>query len=101
MTCYFSINFCGQAASSQELIIQNDVIQKNFNHSMMDSLVNNYLNIEKSGTYLISLFMAIILATIIAFHPQTFGNYVVGSHSSNKKDKSRRTYNFRRDRFKL
>lgn len=35
--------------------------------------VNNYLNIEKSGNYLISLLMAIILATIIAFHPQTFG----------------------------
>ena len=40
---------------------------------MIYSFVNNYLNIEKSGTYLISLLMAIILGTIIAFHPQTFG----------------------------
>lgn len=73
MTCYFSINFCGQAALSQEPIIQNVFLEKNLNNSMMDNLVTNYLNIEKSGTYLISLLMAIILATIIAFHPQTFG----------------------------
>ena len=44
-----------------------------FGFAMIYSFVNNYLNIEKSGTYLISLLMAIILGTIIAFHPQTFG----------------------------
>lgn len=40
---------------------------------MMSSFLQNYMGVEQLGTYLISLFMAIGLAMIIAFHPQTFG----------------------------
>ena len=40
---------------------------------MMDSFVQNYMGFEQLGTYLISLFVALGLAMIIAFHPQTFG----------------------------
>ena len=42
-------------------------------NSMVDSLIENYMGIDNLGTYLISLFLAIILAMIIAFHPQTYG----------------------------
>ncbi|MEM8675591.1 MAG: MgtC/SapB family protein [Cyanobacteria bacterium P01_G01_bin.67] len=41
--------------------------------SMLDSFVGNYMGVEQLGNYLISLMVAITLAMIIAFHPQTFG----------------------------
>ena len=41
--------------------------------SMMDKFVANYMGIDQLGTYLISLFVALVLATILAFHPQTYG----------------------------
>ncbi|MCC0178249.1 MgtC/SapB family protein [Waterburya agarophytonicola K14] len=40
---------------------------------MMQGFVQNYMGYEQLGTYLISLFVALILAAIIAFHPQTYG----------------------------
>ena len=40
---------------------------------MVDKFVSNYMGFEQLGTYLISLSVALILAMIIAFHPQTFG----------------------------
>ena len=41
--------------------------------SMMDSFVENYMGFEQLETYLISLFVAIALSMVIAFHPQTYG----------------------------
>ena len=41
--------------------------------SMMDKFVANYMGIDQLGTYLVSLSVAMFLATILAFHPQTYG----------------------------
>ena len=41
--------------------------------SMLDSFIGNYMGVEQLNSYLISLVVALILATIIAFHPQTYG----------------------------
>lgn len=41
--------------------------------SMLDSFIGNYMGINQLGSYLISLLFAIVLAVIIAFHPQTYG----------------------------
>ena len=41
--------------------------------SMMDSFVQNYMGLEQLGAYIVSLLTALLLATIIAFHPQTYG----------------------------
>ncbi|MEM8830480.1 MAG: MgtC/SapB family protein [Cyanobacteria bacterium P01_G01_bin.19] len=58
---------------NQQLFIQNVFTNSSIGESMMDSFVENYMGFEQLGTYLISLAIALILATIIAFHPQTFG----------------------------
>ena len=42
-------------------------------NSMLDSFIGNYMGIDRVGNYLISLSVALILAVIIAFHPQTYG----------------------------
>ena len=57
----------------QLIYIQNIFTGQTVGESMMDSFVQNYMGFQQLGTYLISLFVALILATIIAFHPQTFG----------------------------
>lgn len=41
--------------------------------SMMDRFIANYMGADRLGTYLVSLSVAMILATILAFHPQTYG----------------------------
>ena len=41
--------------------------------SMLDGLLGNYMGVDQIWSYLISLFVAIILSVIIAYHPQTFG----------------------------
>lgn len=41
--------------------------------SMLDSFVTNYMGVEQLGGYLISLIVALGLAAIIAFHPNTYG----------------------------
>lgn len=39
----------------------------------MDSFVENYMGFEQIETYVISLFVAISLSMVIAFHPKTYG----------------------------
>ncbi|MGD1919273.1 MAG: MgtC/SapB family protein [Pleurocapsa sp.] len=58
---------------NQQLFIQNIFTGQSAGESMVDRFVENYMGFQQLGTYLISLFVALILATIIAFHPQTFG----------------------------
>lgn len=58
---------------NQPLLIQNIFTGQNIKESMMDGFVENYMGFEQLETYLISLFAALFLATIIAFQPQTFG----------------------------
>ena len=41
--------------------------------SMLDSFIGNYMGANQIWSYLISLAVAITLATIIAYHPQTYG----------------------------
>ena len=41
--------------------------------SMLDSFIGNYMGFSQVGSYLVSLAVAIVLATIIAYHPQTYG----------------------------
>ncbi len=69
----FLLTFYGSAVLSQESDLQRVFTGQSLGDSMMDSFVQNYMGIEQLGTYLISLFLAIILATILAFHPQTYG----------------------------
>ena len=42
-------------------------------HSMLDSFIGNYMGVDQLWSYLVSLFVAISLAVIIAYHPQTYG----------------------------
>ncbi len=58
---------------NQQTYIQNIFTGQSVSESMMDSFVENYMGFEQLGTYLISLFVALALATVIAYHPQTFG----------------------------
>jgi len=39
----------------------------------MNSFVENYMGFEQIGTYIISLFTAISISMVIAFHPKTYG----------------------------
>ena len=41
--------------------------------SMFDGFIVNYMGIDRLGSYLISLIVAIVLSMFIAFHPKTFG----------------------------
>ena len=41
--------------------------------SMLDSFIGNYMGVNQIWSYLISLSVAIVLAVIIAYHPQTYG----------------------------
>jgi len=56
-----------------QIYILNIFTGQNTGESMVDKFVSNYMGFEQLGTYLISLSVALILAMIIAFHPQTFG----------------------------
>ena len=58
---------------NRQLFVLNILTGQNISESMMDRFVENYMGVEQLGTYVISLFMALVLATIIAFHPQTYG----------------------------
>ena len=55
------------------LFILNLFTEQITDQSMMDKFVENYMGFQQLGTYIISLSVALILAAIIAFHPQTFG----------------------------
>ena len=69
----FAIALYGRTVLSQEITTQNIFTGQSVTESMMSSFVENYMSIEQLGTYLLSLFVAISLSIIIAFHPQTFG----------------------------
>ena len=58
---------------NQQIYILNIFNGQNVSDNMMNKFVENYMGFQQLGTYLISLFVALLLATIIAFHPQTFG----------------------------
>lgn len=69
----FSITLYGRVVLGQESNLKNVFTGQSSTGSMMDSFVENYMGFEQLGSYVISLFVAIGLAMIIAFHPQTFG----------------------------
>jgi len=77
---YFLASFCfavsAKAVWADEIGInyQLDNLDNLNASSMLDSFIGNYMGIERVGSYLISLAVALILATFIAFHPQTYGN---------------------------
>ena len=56
----------------QQLFMQN-IFTTPAGESMVDKFVENYMGFQQLETYLISLFVALALATVLAFHPQTFG----------------------------
>ena len=66
----FSLTLLGRIVLADEAIINNNLLNSS---SMLDSFIGNYMGIEQLGSYLISLMVAILLAIIIAFHPQTYG----------------------------
>ena len=68
-----AITLYGEVVLSQEITNKNVFTGQSVTESMMSNFVENYMGIDQLGTYLISLFVAIGLAMIIAFHPQTFG----------------------------
>lgn len=70
---YFLVIFFATIYSRVALAQSNIFTQTASMESMLDGFVENYMGLEQLGGYLISLLVAIILATIIAFHPQTFG----------------------------
>ena len=49
-------------------------LQDNFRlDRCFDGFIVNYMGIDRLGSYLISLIVAIVLSMFIAFHPKTFG----------------------------
>lgn len=79
---YFSLIFFGvvygrvvvadEAITNSKLLTQLDPSSID-SSSMLDSFIGNYMGVNQLGSYLISLMVAIFLAIIIAFHPQTYG----------------------------
>lgn len=53
--------------------LSNNPLENLDTNSMLDSFIGNYMGIDRVGNYLISLSVALILAVIIAYHPQTYG----------------------------
>ncbi|MEM7594985.1 MAG: MgtC/SapB family protein [Cyanobacteria bacterium P01_A01_bin.83] len=75
---YFLLIFCASLHQSIVLAQGTDIQERlsgtsSSTSSMLDSFVGNYMGVEQLGNYIISLMVAIALAMIIAFHPQTFG----------------------------
>ena len=68
----FFTTLYGSVVLAQGATAQN-VFPESSMESMLDGFVENYMGVEQLGGYLISLLVAIVLAMIIAFHPQTFG----------------------------
>ena len=72
---YFLASFY-LALSAKTVWADETLVQPGLNldtNSMLDSFIGNYMGIDRVGNYLISLSVALILAVIIAFHPQTYG----------------------------
>lgn len=68
----FFLALGGRVVWAEETIIS-QVLTPPETNSMLDSFIGNYMGVEQLGSYLISLIVAIALAIIIAFHPQTYG----------------------------
>ena len=69
----FLVTLGGRIALSQESNLKDVFIGQSSTSSMIDSFVENYMGFNQLGSYVISLFVAIGLAMILAFHPLTFG----------------------------
>ena len=69
----FSLTLYAEVALGQESNFPKLFTGQSSTNLMMDRFVENYMGFEQLGTYLISLFVALALAMIIAFHPQTYG----------------------------
>ncbi|MEO1464847.1 MAG: hypothetical protein AAFR89_01265, partial [Cyanobacteria bacterium J06633_1] len=68
----FFLALGGRVVWADETVINNGLNSLESN-SMLDSFIGNYMGVEQLSSYLISLIVAIALAIIIAFHPQTYG----------------------------
>ncbi|MEL6581301.1 MAG: hypothetical protein AAFQ14_16280 [Cyanobacteria bacterium J06621_12] len=68
----FFLALGGRVVWADETIINNGLNSLESN-SMLDSFIGNYMGRDQLNSYLISLVVAIALAVIIAFHPQTYG----------------------------
>ena len=69
----FSLTLYARVAQAQESNFPNFLTGQSSANSMVDRFVENYMGLNQLGTYLVSLFVAIALAMVIAFHPQTYG----------------------------
>ena len=63
--------FCGRVVLADETI--NYGLTGLQSSSMLDGFIGNYMGVDQLWGYLVSLVVAIILAIIIAYHPQTYG----------------------------
>lgn len=64
--------FYSSVAIAEHVAI-NPIVTELDSSSMLEGFIGNYMGVEQLGSYLISLFVAIALAVIIAYHPQTYG----------------------------
>lgn len=69
----FSLTLYVRVAQAQESNFPKVFTGQSSSNSMVDRFVEHYMGFNQLGTYLVSLFVAIALAMIIAFHPQTYG----------------------------
>ena len=69
----FLITFDTAIVLAQQELTDPSLLTETNSNSMLDSFIGNYMGIGQLSAYLVSLMMAIALAIIIAFHPQTYG----------------------------
>jgi len=73
LLCFLAISCVSVRGVLADETLTNGRLNGINSNSMLDSFIGNYMGFSQLGSYVVSLSVALVLAIIIAFHPQTYG----------------------------